>query len=104
MHVNSLLAYWQGKGELFSERENDILRAVGKMKRATDREVMLALGFADPNKVRPRITEMLSEGLLEEIGNIEDPISGKTVRVLGIKRDPRKAQREFEFASEGTAA
>lgn len=45
-----------------------------------DREVMAALGFTDPNKVRPRITELVLAGVLDECGWRIDPETGKKVR------------------------
>lgn len=33
----------------------------------TDRQVMVAMGFVDPNKVRPRITELIKESRLVEV-------------------------------------
>ena len=102
MHVNSLVSYWEGEETYFSKREMNVLRAVHSLGRASDREVMLALCFSDMNSVRPRITELLKEGLIEEVGDQEDPITKKRVRVLSIARDPRKAQRQFDFAIEET--
>lgn len=40
-------------------------------------EVMAGLGFADPNKVRPRISELKKEGVIVEDGVKECPISHK---------------------------
>jgi predicted MarR family transcription regulator len=102
-HVNSLLAYYSGDGDKFSNREIKVLDAIRKLGRASDREVMLALGFQDTNAVRPRITELRDEGLIEEVGKQKDPVTGMTVRVLALARDPRKAQRQFEFAIEGAS-
>lgn len=97
MHVNSLIAYFAGQETYFSDRELKVLGAVSRLKRASDREVMLSLGFSDMNSVRPRITELVKEGLLVEVGDQEDPVTHKTVRVLSLPKDPRKPQREFEF-------
>lgn len=103
IHLNSLLAYFEGKESFFSRRELAVLKAVERLGRASDREVMIALGFSDMNAVRPRITELIDEGMIEEIADQEDPVTRKTVRVLSIARDPRKAQKEFEFALEANA-
>jgi hypothetical protein len=86
MHVNSLAAYWEGKEELFSKRELAVLGAVRRAfrARATDRQVMTSLGFADMNSVRPRITELVKDGLLAEVDSEIDPITGKTVRVVAL--------------------
>ena len=47
----------------------------------TDREMMLKLGFSDPNTVRPRITEMLDYGYLMPAGNTTDTLTAKQVRL-----------------------
>lgn len=96
-HVNSTLAYWSGREDFFSKRELLVLKAVERLKRASDREIMLFLGFVDPNAVRPRLTELVAEGLLVEVGNQDDPVTGKRVRVLKLADDPTKAQRLFGF-------
>ena len=98
MHVNSLVAYFEGQTENFSKREQQDLDQVRALKSATDRDVMVSLGFTDPNAVRPRITELIKEGLLQEVGHSEDVITGKRVRLVALAPDPRKAQRMFEFA------
>jgi hypothetical protein len=46
----------------------------------TDREVAAHLNFADMNCVRPRITELVGRGLLEEVDSVRCPVTGKTVR------------------------
>lgn len=100
LHVNSLSAYWEGKDDLFSKRELAVLGAVRRAfrARATDREVMIALGFTDMNSVRPRITELVKDGLLVEDGSETDPITGKTVRVVALVY-PKAQERQTEFAN-----
>lgn len=98
MHANSLVAYWEGKEDLFSKRELAIIAAVRKAyhARATDRQVMTALGFTDMNSVRPRITELVKDGLLAEVGSEVDPITQKTVRVVAIVyRKPEQPELKF---------
>lgn len=98
MHVNSLNAYFEGQTEHFSKREQQVLDQVRALRSATDRDVMVSLNFTDPNTVRPRISELIKEGLLVEVGFSEDVITGKTVRLVSLAQDPRKAQRQFSFA------
>ena len=91
MHQNSLFAIQQQRdsGKL-SQREqlilqvleNDTLQHLGR----TDRMIMTKLGFTDPNAVRPRITEMIEKGWLEECGSTKDPATGMTVRRVRIKK------------------
>lgn len=63
-------------------------------KPLTDREVMARCGFIDPNSCRPRITELINQGHLVERGSIKCPVTGKTVRLVGI---PYRIQHEMEF-------
>lgn len=48
----------------------------------TDRQVMRALGFVEPNAVRPRITELIAEGWAEEVGAMKCRETGKSVRLV----------------------
>lgn len=82
VHPNSAQAYHEQRKEL-SERAAAVLavyrRTVGSL---TDRAVKDALGFADMNAVRPRITELIDAGLLQECGRVKDEVTGKSVRVV----------------------
>ena len=97
MDVNSLLAYHEGKADLFEKREIKILSALRCAKDLTDREIMLALGFSDMNAVRPRITDLIEDGVVEKTGDKLDPVTGKRVRTVALCADPRKPQAEFAF-------
>jgi len=91
MHQNSLFAIQQQRdsGKL-SQREqlilqvleNDTLQHLGR----TDRMIMNALKFTDMNAVRPRITEMVKKGVLEECGDTMDPATQQRVRRVRIKK------------------
>ena len=89
MHENSLKAYEEELPKL-NPRAGAVLRAavryqaVGGTVALTDRTIMRLLGFADPNSVRPRITELLKAGLLVEGGKIKDSTTGKTVRTVRV--------------------
>ncbi|MGE9239433.1 hypothetical protein, partial [Escherichia coli] len=48
----------------------------------TDREVCEALGSADMNYARPAITHLIHDGVLEEVGSVECPVTGRTVRTV----------------------
>ena len=95
MHAHSLEAYYAGTDQ-FSARQRQIL-AILRKQPMSDREIMLALRFTDPNSVRPRLTELLKAGIIEECGEQADPITRKTVRVVRLRPDPRRPQREFQF-------
>lgn len=101
-HVNSLLAYWAGQDGLFAKREHEVLAVLRKTPGLTDREVALAMGSQDPNRSRPRITQLLKDGVLQEDKEEAlDPISGKRVRRVRIRPDPRGARwaGQVDFAT-----
>jgi hypothetical protein len=91
VHQNSVAAYREEEGKL-GRRAATILNWVTIHGRATDRQIMLALRFSEPNSVRPRITELVSVGELVEVGTVRCPVTGKRVRVVDI---PRPGQREL---------
>ena len=81
IHENSALAY--GIQRAFNRnRRAFILDFFQRHGPATDREVMMGLGFIDMDQVRPRITELVAAGLACEVGGRLDPLTGKTVRVV----------------------
>jgi predicted HTH transcriptional regulator len=84
MHEHSLSAYYEGKVEVFTKREGQILAAYERVGKASDREIADELGFQDLNAVRPRITELIADGILREVGETKDPVTRKAVRVVEI--------------------
>jgi hypothetical protein len=52
---------------------------------------MQGMGFGEPNQVRPRITELIEAGKLMEVCSRRDTATGKTVRVVDIRR-PRQLE------------
>lgn len=86
MHKNSIEAYSHGNesGEL-SKRATLVLGKIRQLGVCTDKEVMRALGFSDPNAVRPRITEMLKSGVLEEVGDVTDPDTNRPARRTRVR-------------------
>ena len=84
MHRNSLEAYHAID---INEREGMILSVLEDAQRPmTDRQIMENLGFNDPNKVRPRITDLIKKGILLECASIRDFRSRKYVRTTRIKQ------------------
>ena len=70
MHINSLTAYREER-ERLSGRQALIYELLSETNTAmTDREVMKKLGYSEPNAVRPRNTELIKKGFLEESGEI----------------------------------
>jgi hypothetical protein len=94
IHPNSVAAYWQGRLDLFGKRHQQVLRALRAARGPlTDREVMIALGFGEPNAVRPRITELIDAGVLVEVDSVECPMTRKRVR--RVKAATRSVHAEF---------
>lgn len=83
MHANSIAAYRQ-EAKRISIRAAAVYSWIREHGRATDREVMAGMGFTDPNKVRPRITELVEARLLLEVGEKVDPETRKTVRIVDL--------------------
>ena len=78
-HNNSMLSSRQV--ERFNRRRL-ILSAYDKAgEPLTDRQVMQLLGFVDKGAVSPRLTELVEEGILKEVGTVEDHLTKRTVRL-----------------------
>jgi hypothetical protein len=78
MHTNSLEAY----ATTPRERAGLEHRIVGLMhdgKARTDREIAYELGHPEP--LRPRITNLIEQGILHEVGSKLCPVTHKTVRL-----------------------
>jgi hypothetical protein len=88
---NSLEAYWSGEESLFNKRELLVLGALRRWGPMTDREIMMRLNQVDPNYCRPRISDLIEDGVLIEAGEKVCPITGKTVRIVRLRSDPRGA-------------
>lgn len=93
MHENSLQGYAEERSAgrlgkrcaaIVSVLERDTMQHLGR----SDRMLMSALGFTDPNSVRPRINELLKAKVLEECGTVTDRETGKRVRLVRIKKKP----------------
>jgi len=89
MHDNSLEAYRE-ETDALGARANAVYEWLKANGPATDRQVMVGLGFRDPNTVRPRITELIDSGLAIEVGSVRDHISNKTVRRVDVRRAPEQ--------------
>jgi dihydrodipicolinate synthase/N-acetylneuraminate lyase len=85
MHENSVEAYHAEEAKL-SKRATAVLDWITVHGPHTDREVMQGMGFAEPNAVRPRLTELVDAGKLIEVCTRKCPVTGKRVRVLDIAR------------------
>lgn len=83
LHRHSLATYAEERPKL-GARLSEILAVFRRDGRLTDRAVMRRLAYHDPNMVRPRITDAIKAGLLEEVGEERDQLTGRTVRVCAI--------------------
>ena len=61
-------------------RQQRILAVIGN-RSMTAREIAQRLGFSDLNAVRPRITELVKEGRLIEVGQRYDTFSHRNVTI-----------------------
>lgn len=82
MHPNSEIAFAESFGELGRREKECYAVLTQSMRPLTDRQVMEALRFSDPNAVRPRLTELCKDLWVREVGWTQDHVSGKRVRLL----------------------
>jgi hypothetical protein len=85
MNSNSINAYYEERENL-SRRCKQVLQAVENLGKATDRTIKSYLGFEDMNAVRPRVTELIKAGQLEEAGQTKDTITNKKVRLVKLRQ------------------
>ena len=81
IHANSIETY-RAERDALRGRAKEVFQALEMYGPQTDRELMGRFGTQDPNYVRPRITELKKLGLVIEVENVPDEITGKTVRVV----------------------
>lgn len=84
IHRNSIQSFGEIREKLAGKHKAvwDTFRSVDKS--LTDRMVKDMLGFEDMNSVRPRITELVKNGYLEESDRAKCPVTGKQVRVCRL--------------------
>ncbi len=83
MHENSLRVYRESVDKL-KGRALMVFAYVTAHGPVTDRDIMTGLSYTDPNMVRPRVSELVKQGLLRECGNVKDPVTRKMVRTVDI--------------------
>lgn len=93
MHENSLASYEKARADL-STRAAQVWSWVQQHGAHTDREIMAGLGYSDPNKVRPRVTELVESGMLEEMAKRKE--NGRMVRVVCVPAAKPVQQALFE--------
>jgi hypothetical protein len=85
MHDNSYNAYVSEIPKM-SKRANQIFKFLNENRdiRFTDRDVMIGLGYSEPNQVRPRITELIRTKRVLEVGKKRCETTGKNVRLIQV--------------------
>lgn len=77
----------EGRARIDPKRKADILRAMGT-DRLTARQIANRLGYSDLNTVKPRLTELCSEGRLRKLPERQfDPVTGVHVTVYEVRYD-----------------
>lgn len=61
-------------------RANEILKALGD-DQMTARQIATKMGFSDLNAVKPRLTELKAQGLIEAVGKAVDLTTGRTTAI-----------------------
>lgn len=74
-------------------RHQQIMEALTEHGPMTGDELMDCLGYHDPNRIRPRLTELTQAGSLCAIGKRRSRRSGKMVAVWAINEQKRTAPR-----------
>ncbi len=83
IHPNSSAAYAAITDEgITANRCRLILAFLRNHGASTERDVMLGLGFCDMNSVRPRLSELIDDGRVLEVGSRPDAMTGRKVRVV----------------------
>ncbi|HEC82545.1 MAG TPA: hypothetical protein ENI53_01505 [Thermoplasmatales archaeon] len=76
----SLIAFGEEFPHL-GKRQYEVLKCIRDLNHhgiyPTDREIAKYLGYADPNRVRPRRHELMQYGLITEAGKKICPVSGR---------------------------
>jgi len=96
IHPNSIASIRQMD---VSEREKLVLQILMTFgSPMTDRQVLETSPFSDMNAVRPRITELVQEGYLCEVGDVTDDLTGRPVRMVEIAPDPEIVKEMDQFS------
>lgn len=85
IHPHTRKSWNEAKARL-KKRKTMIIDSIIIHGRGTDRDIMKRLGFVEPNTVRPSITGLIEDMLLEESGSIKCPLTGKKVRVVSLPK------------------
>lgn len=81
-HINSTKAYYEIADKLPSSRREVFVALLQAYDAQTDRGIKDILRLQDMNQVRPRVTELIKQGLVEEVGSEICFVTGKRVRLV----------------------
>ena len=82
IHNNSIKTYYEEKRKLGKRATEIFVFMLGTDGCLTDRQIQLALGYAERNSVQPRITELIKSGHLYEVGRTKCQMTNKMVRLV----------------------
>lgn len=82
IHPNSTRAYHEIADQLPKMQRFIYKALLSAYYPQTDRRVKAICRADDMNNVRPRITELIRKGLVEEVGTEICPVTGKRVRLV----------------------
>ena len=92
-HKNSRKSLEEERPHL-NKRCRAVMGACDMLGMATDRQIKDYLKLSDMNAVRPRVTELICKGLLQEHDSIKCDVTNKTVRRVKLSL-PNKNQLEL---------
>lgn len=90
-HENSVEAFTATR-DLRDTRREAIYQLLLQRGPMTDRQVMTALGFVDPNAARPRLSDLTRDVWVVECGKVRDAVTGKGVRLSRAVRADERAE------------
>lgn len=83
MRANSREAYHAERKKL-NARSATVLQWLKEHGPATERVICESLNYPDMNCVRPRCTELIDYGMVQEVGKTRCHVTSKSVRILAI--------------------
>lgn len=93
MDPNSVSTY-HVKAKTLGDRARSIFDHLERYGPMAEEEIIRRMGFRDSNAVRPRVSEMIQAGILEEYRKEVSRITGRPVRVVGLPRPKVAPQPE----------
>lgn len=85
MGVIATLTRRESHGKTDKQTRKDQILTALKAGPMTARCVMQVLGYSDLHSVRPRLTELVHDGIVEETGVLWDEVSKRNVSVYALK-------------------